>query len=279
MAGKYPHFRFTSIPANEKFSHGKKLAITVGVKAAKHDHLLFIDADCYPADKDWINSISGRFSKQKSIVLGYGRYEKRRGLLNALIRYETFFTGMQYLSFAIKGYPYMGVGRNLAYTKGLFFENKGFATHYHLPTGDDDLFINEVANAENTIVEYNRNSQTVSLPERRFVDWFTQKQRHLKSGSHYNKASKLRIATELISRILMYASLLALCITSAWIWIVLGWISLVLLVKAVVVKLGMNSLNEKQLLVPSLIFDPVMPLLLALIRFSGVFVLNGRTWK
>jgi hypothetical protein len=77
----------------------------------------------------------------------------------------------------------------------------------------------------------------------------------------------------------MYASLIALCITSAWIWIVLGWMGMVLLVKAVVVKLGMNSLNEKQLLLPSLIFDPVMPLLLALIRFSGVFVLNGRTWK
>jgi cellulose synthase/poly-beta-1,6-N-acetylglucosamine synthase-like glycosyltransferase len=279
IAGKYPHLRFTSIPANEKFSHGKKLAITVGIKAARHDHLLFIDADCYPAGNEWIKTMAARFSKQKSIVLGYGRYEKRRGLLNALIRYETFFTGMQYLSFAIKGYPYMGVGRNLAYTKELFFENKGFAKHYHLPTGDDDLFINEVANTTNTAVEFSRNSQTVSLPEMRFTDWFKQKQRHLRSGGHYKRASKRRIGTELVSRILLYANLITLCLTSTWFWIVLGIFALVILVKAVVIKLAMNSLNEKQLLVPSLIFDPVMPLLLALIRFSGVFVLNGRTWK
>ena len=161
LSGKFKNLRFTNIPENEKFKHGKKLALTVGIKAAMHENLLFIDADCYPADREWIRLMSGRFTKQKTIVLGYGRYERRKGLLNILIRYETVFTAIQYFSFSIKGKPYMGVGRNLAYNKSLFFNNKGFASHYHIQTGDDDLFINEVANNKNTAIEFRKESHTV----------------------------------------------------------------------------------------------------------------------
>jgi hypothetical protein len=212
-------------------------------------------------------------------VLGYGRYEKRGGLLNALIRYETLFTAIQYLSLAIKGKPYMGVGRNLAYSKDLFFRNKGFASHYHIQTGDDDLFINEVADNKNTVVEFSKESQTISVPETRFRDWFKQKQRHLNSGSLYNRSSKFRIGTELASRILFYSTLVLLCIISEWIWIILGIYGLILIIKGIVIKRSMVSLNEKFLLLPSLVFDPIMPFLLAIIRISGLFVSNNQTWK
>ena len=121
LSSKYKHLRYTSIPANEKFRHGKKLAMTIGIKSAKYDHLLFTDADCYPVSNEWIKHIAGRFTKEKTIVLGYGRYEKRKGLLNTLIRYETVFTAIQYFSLAIKSKTHMGVGRNLAYRKSPFF--------------------------------------------------------------------------------------------------------------------------------------------------------------
>ena len=140
----HPKIKLVDIGEDIKKGLGKKFALTLGIKAAKYDYLLLTDADCYPRDKDWISSMAQHFSN-KTIVLGYGAYEKHKGLLNKLVRFDTFQVAMQYFSYALIGKTYMGVGRNLAYKKSLFFDNKGFATHLHLPSGDDDLFIKEVA--------------------------------------------------------------------------------------------------------------------------------------
>jgi hypothetical protein len=66
--------------------------------------------------------------------------------LNRFIRFETVYSAVQYLSFALNGSPYMGVGRNLIYHKSLFAEANGFKSHEKIASGDDDLFINQVAN-------------------------------------------------------------------------------------------------------------------------------------
>ena len=216
FSSKYEQLRFTTIPSNEKFLHGKKLAVTIGIKAAKHDIVLLTDADCYPASDQWLQKMASHFTGKNQIVLGYGKYERKGGFLNSLIRYETVFTAMQYLSFAIKGSPYMGVGRNLAYEKELFFKNKGFAKHYHIVSGDDDLFVNETATKENTAVEFSPESHTLSIPETTFRRWIKQKKRHLSAGKHYTPSSKIRIAGELLSRMLLYATFIAICILSTW---------------------------------------------------------------
>src|SRR5690606_33347934 len=52
-----PRLRIVSIPENDKYRHGKKFALTMGIKAASHDTLLFTDADCYPLSPNWIRSM------------------------------------------------------------------------------------------------------------------------------------------------------------------------------------------------------------------------------
>ena len=124
---------------------GKKFPLTVGIRESKHEILLLTDADCVPASEHWIEKMQAAYDEKTEIVLGYGAYHKKKGLLNKLIRFETFHTALQYLSYALAGIPYMGVGRNLSYRKDLFIRNKGFASINHIPSGDDDLFINKVA--------------------------------------------------------------------------------------------------------------------------------------
>ena len=119
LSAQFKQLRYTSIPADDKLRRGKKLALTIGLKAASYDHVLLSDADCYPVSDQWLKRMSSNFSGDHKIVLGYGGYERKKGLLNTIIRYETTFTAIQYLSYAIKGRPYMGVGRNLAYEKAL----------------------------------------------------------------------------------------------------------------------------------------------------------------
>ncbi len=279
LTSRYPHLRYTSIPANDKQTRGKKLALTIGMKSARFDRVLLTDADCYPASDQWLNRMAAHLNQEKRIVLGYGGYERRKGILNSLIRYETVYTGIQYLSFAIKGYPYMGVGRNLAYDKSLFFESKGFARHYHLHSGDDDLFVNENATAQNTAVEIHREAHTLSVPETTFAAWIKQKKRHISAGSHYRPGTRIRLGMDWISRLLLYVSLGWLCISSPWLWPAVSLFAAWLLIRLVVFKMGMRSLEERHLLLPSLLFDLVVPLFLGIIWLSGLFESKYQPWS
>jgi len=279
LSARYKQLRYTSIPASDKHTRGKKLALTIGLKSARFEQVVLTDADCYPASNQWLNRMASNLSAKKRIVLGYGGYERHKGMLNSLIRYETVFTAIQYLSFAIKGRPYMGVGRNLAYHKSLFFENKGFASHYHLLSGDDDLFVNENATGFNTAVELSREAHTLSVPETTCAGWIKQKKRHISVGSHYRRNSRIRIAAEWISRILLYLALGWLCISSPWAWPSVSLFGVLVLSRIVVFKLGMRCLDEKHLLLPSLLFDPVMPLIMGIIWLTGLFESKYQPWS
>jgi len=279
LAGQFAKFRYTSIPVDDRLKRGKKLALTIGLKSARYEYVVLTDADCYPVSQHWLQAMASNFSKEHRIVLGYGGYEKKKGLLNTLIRYETTFTAIQYLSYAIKGKPYMGVGRNLAYEKALFFENKGFASHYHLQSGDDDLFVNANANAKNCIVEFSPESHTLSRPEVTFLAWIKQKKRHLSAGSHYKSASRFRLASEWFSRITLYITLIWICISSPW-GIVAGvFFGILLITRLVIFKMGMRRLDEKNLLLPSLLLDAVFPIFMGAIWLSSRFEKKSQTWR
>jgi poly-beta-1,6-N-acetyl-D-glucosamine synthase len=279
MKVKYPHLRSTSIPLDRKFTHGKKLAMTVGIKSAQNDCILFSDADCYPVSDKWISLMSRNFTEKKNLILGIGLYERKRGVLNAMVRYETLFTAMQYISYAISGKAYMGVGRNLAYTKDLFFNNKGFASHLKVLSGDDDLFVNEATTKTNTTVCIDPNSFTRSVPPLEFKSWIRQKRRHISTGKHYSGTSKRRLAGEYLSRILFYLVFTALLFDDRWRWISLGAYTILSTVKLIHVKMTMRRLNERDILLPSLLFDPLMPWILGIISVVNLFSRREPKWN
>lgn len=259
---KYQHFRFTTIEKDRKFSHGKKLAVTVGVKAAKHEWLLFTDADCYPVSNQWIRKMQENFTPEASVVLGYGGYTKRKSLLNSMIRFDTMFIALQYITLAISGAPYMGVGRNLAYRKSLFFKNKGFANHYHIPSGDDDLFVNEVATRHNVRVEISPESITRSIAKKSITEWFIQKKRHVKTGTHYKMSSKIILGLESISRILYYMAFIFLLIFFSHLYLYIVPLFLFrTVIQSIIFKKTINMLSEKNILLASLFYDFILPLI------------------
>ena len=206
---KYPHLRTTFVPQETKNINSKKLALTLGVKAAQYDILLFTDADCYPEDKCWIARMVRNFEAETEFVLGYGAYLKKPGFLNRLITYDTLFIAMQYMGTAIAGKPYMGVGRNMAYRKETFFRLKGFSSNLDILSGDDDLIVNKGGNKNNTAVEISHESITWSEPKTRFRDWYYQKARHLSSSTRYKSSTKMLLAIEPFMRGLFYLSFLA----------------------------------------------------------------------
>ncbi len=199
---QYPNIRLVKVVNNEAFWGNKKFALTLGIKAAKKEYLLFTDADCYPSTKDWIKEMSAQFTMNKTIVLGYGGYIKiPNSFLNKIIRFETMLTAVQYFSWAKIGHPYMGIGRNMAYKKEEFFNVNGFIDHMKIRSGDDDLFINQASNTKNTTISYSPESFTYSEPKTSFKDWFTQKRRHVSTASFYKPFDRTQLAIFYISQL------------------------------------------------------------------------------
>ena len=201
------NLRYVTVKDTPEYMSPKKYALTLAIKAAANDLLLFTDADCIPESKDWIKSVVNKFAiKGTEVVIGYSPYERKSGLLNLFIRFETFFTGVQYLSASIAGKTYMGVGRNMAYHKDVFFRNKGFHPHMKVLSGSDDLFVNQVATATNTQVLINKHTQTTSIPKTSFKSWYIQKVRHLSVGKLYKKSTKLHLMFYPISLVLFFGA-------------------------------------------------------------------------
>ncbi len=183
---------------------GKKYPLSVGIREAKHEVLLLTDADCVPASEHWIEKMQAGYDENTEIVLGYGAYHKSKGLLNKLIRFETFHTALQYLSYALAGIPYMGVGRNLSYRKDLFFKHKGFSSINHIPSGDDDLFINKTATKHNTAVVIDPDAVTLSIPKTTWSSWLKQKSRHYTTAKFYKPKHKFLLGLYFITQFLFY---------------------------------------------------------------------------
>ena len=246
---QYENIRLVKVENNEAFWGNKKFALTLGIKAAKKPYLLFTDADCYPVSKDWIKEMSSRFTLEKTIVLGYGAYEKIAGsFLNKIIRFETMLTAVQYFSWAKMGHPYMGVGRNLAYKKEEFFNVNGFIDHMKVRSGDDDLFINQAANRKNTTICFSAESFTYSKPKTSFKEWFTQKRRHVSTAGFYKAFDRLQLGIFYASQLLfLLLPIILLSFQFQWI-IVLSLISFRYLFAWITLGFSAGKLKEKDVM-------------------------------
>jgi biofilm PGA synthesis N-glycosyltransferase PgaC len=234
FAEQYVQLKIVNVRDGGKFIAGKKFAVTMGIKAAAHEWLVFTDADCKPASSLWLRSMQQPADGTTEILLGYSPYLKRSGLLNSLIRFETFFTAVNYLAFAVKGMPYMGVGRNMAYRKALFFKNKGFAAHMHIPSGDDDLFVNAHATKHNTAIEINPDAFVWSEPKRTWMEYLRQKKRHFGAGKMYKPKHKFILSAQIIIQFLYYAlTITALCFKPTQ-YVALGILLLSILLRCLV---------------------------------------------
>ena len=233
---------------------GKKYPLSIGIREAKHEVLLLTDADCVPASEHWITKMQDGYDDNIEIVLGYGAYHKKKGLLNKLIRFETFHTALQYLSYALAGMPYMGVGRNLSYKKSLFFKNKGFSSINNIPSGDDDLFINKAATKNNTAVVIDPDAITRSIPKTTWKAWLRQKSRHYTTAKFYKPKHKFLLGLYFATQFIFYPLLAASIIFYDWRF-ALPVFGLRLIIQAIVLYKSMKKMGESDLWPWFIFFD------------------------
>lgn len=275
---EFSNLKTVTIEQDLNFFKGKKFPLSIGIKSAKHEILLLTDADCKPASNKWIETMAANHTSKTEVVLGYGPYNKSGGLLNLLIRYDTFMIALQYFSFALMGLPYMGVGRNLSYRRSLFFKNKGFTSHLHIPSGDDDLFIKQVANKTNTEIEVSASSFMYSDAKQNFKNWFRQKQRHLSTGKEYSFRFKLLLGGFGISQLLFYATLITLLCKNVLMPATITVMLITLSSRLFIQKKAAAKLGENQLLLFSLLGDMLCAVLLPAITLLSI-IRKPTSWK
>jgi glycosyltransferase involved in cell wall biosynthesis len=205
----FRHLQSVNLEYEAQLIPGKKYPLSIGIKEARHEVVLLTDADCVPASEFWMQKMQDGYNDGVEVVLGYGAYNKKPGMLNKMIRFETFHSALQYLSYALAGTPYMGVGRNLSYTKKLFFQNKGFSQLGRVPGGDDDLFVNMVATRHNTSVVIDPEAFTLSEPKKTWRDWMRQKSRHYSTGKFYKAKHRFMLGLYSLTHFLFYPLFIA----------------------------------------------------------------------
>jgi glycosyltransferase involved in cell wall biosynthesis len=201
------HTRLKGVDVHDLPDHitGKKYALTLGIKAAQYNHLIFTDADCLPKSSKWIAQMANGYARGGDFILGFSGYTKLKGFLNYFIRFETLLTGIEYLGSAANKMPYMGIGRNMGYKRDVFLENKGFLGMQSIIGGDDDLFVNKYAKGKFTQVVVGEEALVQTDPKLTWRDYLSQKHRHMSVGKQYSTKSKLALGMFNISWFLFYA--------------------------------------------------------------------------
>ncbi len=264
---EYPNLYHSFTPDSARYISRKKLALTLGIKASKYDWLGFTEADCTPVSDKWLRRIARNFTPSTDIVLGYSGYERGKGWLHKRVSFDSLFTSLRYLGFALAGKPYMGIGRNLAYRKELFFKVKGFSTHLNMQRGEDDLFINQIANENNTRVETSPDSVIRMQPVERYKDWKEEKVSYMATARFYKGSQRWLLGLETATRLLFYVACLSGIVFGilSFHWLAAGLVLLLWIVRysaqAYVINKTANEMGDNRSYYFTLpVFDIIRPL-------------------
>ena len=185
---------------------GKKAPLEIAIKAARFPILLCTDADCIPESKDWASTMVNDVDTKYDLKIGISLPLRGSGLLGRLQMFESTRIAQNYIGMAESGYPYMGVGRNIAFTKSCWEHVGGFQGHLDLASGDDDLFVQDVYAAGMRIgTEARREGQSHAVWPHTWSGWMRQMRRHLTTGTRYKPLIMSVLSVPVLADLMLYS--------------------------------------------------------------------------
>lgn len=246
LSNQYPHLYHTFTPESSRYISRKKISTTLGIKASKYPWLVFTEANCKPTSNQWLKQMARNFTPDTDIVLGYSNCKQTKGWMNRKTTFDLFFHSVRYLGYALCGKPFMGIGRNMAYRKELFFREKGFSNQLNLLRGEDNLFINQIANENNTRVETSVDSiieiQTIS----RLKDWKEEKLNYYIASNYFKGKQHLWLGFETTTRLFLYLSCIGGMVLSILNhqWLMLAFCFIFLISRYIMQAIILNKTNK-----------------------------------
>lgn len=146
---KVPNFYATYVPKSSRYMSRRKLAVTLGVKAAKHEWVLLTDAACCPVTDKWIGNMSSCRHRGVDMVYGYGNYAEGTGQFKMFSRFHREYLLIRE---AQSGMGYGMAGCNLMFRKSMFMAGNGFQGNLKYLRGEYDFLVNKYASTGNIAV-------------------------------------------------------------------------------------------------------------------------------
>jgi len=262
---QYKNLKLVDLESAKTTIRGRKFALSVGIRCADYDHLVFTDAECVPSSTHWLEKMASHFDGQRKIVIGYCTYEKRNNPFNRLLHFDTLQNAIQFFSLARVNSTYRGDGRNLAYTKDLFTAQRGFASHNHIAYGEEDIFISKASSKRNTAIETSPDSFTILQRAANRHYWKDHKEGLYFTRKFNTMRNRILLSTYDLSTLLFYPmAALAILFTInniVFLWVAIGIIAIRIISQYVVFGCAASKLNEKQVIPFLLIYDLVFALL------------------
>jgi len=268
----HENFYHTFVPKGVRSISARKMAMTIGIKAARYDYVLFTDASAIPRGTNWIASMMRHFDTGGAVVFGYTSYKEKKGISKRFVAYDNLFSAIQFMGFALRGKPFKACSANMAFRKELFFKNKGFSSHLFLQSGDDDLLISEMADKYNSRIDFDPDSQLIIDKDDVSYQWKEQTISHFSTSNRYKLSVRLLLFLESFTRSLFYAVILYLLIVclleASYSWLLLTAVLFLIryIVQLLVINKSAVQLSEPQFYISLPIVDFILPLIKLLIR-------------
>ena len=244
------------------------LVITIGVRAATKEWMIFLNPLCRVSGKDWLKSFSVGMNPNTEAVFGFIKHANTEGSMQKFFKYETFDSYMLYGSARLLGLPMPISDLNIAYKREHFLNLRGFAAVLDARFSENELFINKISNRKNSTFLMDQGSAIEYLGETDWDDELNFKQKQLLLKRKFTIGQRLFLWINTYSRAIFDASMLALLILSPWRWWIAGvWFfkNLMELIWGIV---GMKRLGEKKL------FPGLLALRSTVLIFNIVLSLN-----
>ena len=226
LSENYKHLKVVTFRENASGYQGRKYPLSIGIKSAANDILLFTEPDCMPADTTnfgWIREmVKGYVHKNIDIVLGYCAIQSKASLFNWLQQYDNLDYSSEYLAAALLRHPFSGNGRNLSYRRSLFLKNGGFIYHYHIPDGADDMFVNQNSRRRNTSVVLTPESFTSVPPCATLAQWHDYRKRRVSTHAFYGLGLKISRMVRPLNVLVFYLAAVLLFVGGKFPWQILA---------------------------------------------------------
>lgn len=275
MQQKYPHLRTTRIFPDTKFRRTKKIAINIGVLAAKYDILLFSEINCMPVTRNWVRTMQSYFDANTAVVLGYTDYKPGKEKIS-IRRYFRFLRFLKMSMLVKGGMNVLGDGCNMGYRKSYYIEKRGFSKNSQLYLGFDNEMVNELSQKGSVKV--------IKDPEARMMIDDDRKRAWKDDYSYYYTVKRswpfsvqLRAGWDFGVEFLLYGLSVYLLIN----WILPKYIFLLVfltfLIDFIVINMYLKHLGQKKLFLTSLIVNAMG--FLFKWYFSIYSIVTGKKWR
>lgn len=187
LKSRYPNLYTTFIPESSHYLSRRKLALTVGVKAAKYEWIVFADATNKPIDDQWLATFASQCCKGKDIVMGYANYNDEA---KAYYRFRQLVVATRNLRRAQRSVAYASGGNTIAIRRSVFMGANGFLKDLTYLRGEYDFLVNEYANADNVGVAIGTKMEK-GAPSKR--SWINDNLFYMETRRHLSRSTKWRI--------------------------------------------------------------------------------------